>query len=607
MLNSRTFNSVNLIGAVLVLGTFVLTAYSSEFAYESDFRNSPIVAGVCLLVFMSLLSLAALWKAVSSAQLRIGWKTVVSFAVTMRLIALFSTPILEIDYYRYLWDGETVNAGVSPYDYSPKQVLEVPSDDVSLPEDLQKLAVVRDQVTRNQVILSRIHYEELPSIYPPVSQAVFATAALTIPDAASVEQAIVILKAWIVLFDIGVVLLLCKLLLYLNLKVGWAIGYAWSPLVIKEFANSGHLDAIAVFFSVLAVWFFVSGLFPALERKTNQEWKPSLPRLIFAAVALGLSIGAKLYPVIFVPLFFLTIFRKQGVRQAALFGSALCVVTMISCWPQLGPKLLSNEVAKQSKPMKRRIEQTQFVQFDTEVPPLPPMSDSANESSKSSYEIKEQNLSKQPEQKSLKVFLTQWKMNDLLFHFVESNLTPNKEATKPIWFVILPASFRDSFVNAIGDYTKLEKDFAPFFVTRFSFALLFFCLAMWWAWKASTAESAIDWLHAVFLTLAWFWILLPTLNPWYWIWAMPFLAFSRRKTWHLVAVLVLLYYLRFWLQYNWDGIEVMGTPYQSEQFFHHVFVWFEHLPWMLLLLWETVASKPVDLCNGSQTDFEGIG
>ncbi len=40
-----------------------------------------------------------------------------------RLALLFSTPILETDFYRYLWDGAVTATGHDPYRISPKHAL----------------------------------------------------------------------------------------------------------------------------------------------------------------------------------------------------------------------------------------------------------------------------------------------------------------------------------------------------------------------------------------------------------------------------------------------------------------------------------------------------
>jgi hypothetical protein len=103
--------------------------------------------------------------------------------------------------------------------------------------------------------------------------------------------------------------------------------------------------------------------------------------------------------------------------------------------------------------------------------------------------------------------------------------------------------------------------------------------------------NAKDWLSSVFSTLAWFWVLSPTLNPWYWTWALPFILFTRHKTWYLLSVIVFVYYLRFWFAYQWGDQPVLGTRYLGEAFFHFVVVWIEHLPWMLLLFVEAAFGR----------------
>ena len=86
-----------------------------------------------------------------------------------------------------------------------------------------------------------------------------------------------------------------------------------------------------------------------------------------------------------------------------------------------------------------------------------------------------------------------------------------------------------------------------------------------------------------FLTIAWFWLLCPTQNPWYWTWALPLLPMARSRVWLAMSGLVLLYYLRFWLSYHWPEQPVLGTPYAGIAFFDFVVTWIEYGPWFLCL------------------------
>jgi len=90
------------------------------------------------------------------------------------------------------------------------------------------------------------------------------------------------------------------------------------------------------------------------------------------------------------------------------------------------------------------------------------------------------------------------------------------------------------------------------------------------------------------LGIAWFWLLSPTQNPWYWTWAMPLVMFARCRAWLLVSGLALTYYLRFWLDFHFVETEVLGTPYTGAPFFDFVVTWLEFGPWFVLLSAEAV-------------------
>ena len=188
---------------------------------------------------------------------------IVVFAFAFRLLMLFSEPIQEVDAYRYLWDGQAVAAGVNPFRYSPQQVLDAETK-FRLPADLQRLAQLRDVAPAQETILKRVHYGELTTVYPPVSQAVFALAAVVTPQSASVPTHLLVMKFFIVTFDLATLGVLILLLRFVGRPEEWSIIYAWCPLVMKEFANSGHLDSIAVFVTMAAIYCAVRGLFSSV-------------------------------------------------------------------------------------------------------------------------------------------------------------------------------------------------------------------------------------------------------------------------------------------------------------------------------------------------------
>jgi len=123
----------------------------------------------------------------------------------------------------------------------------------------------------------------------------------------------------------------------------------------------------------------------------------------------------------------------------------------------------------------------------------------------------------------------------------------------------------------------------PFAVARALTALVFVVLACWFAWRAARSGDPATFCQAGFLTLAWFWLLCPTQNPWYWTWALPLVPFARNRVWLLVSGLALIYYTRFWFEYHAEETSSWGLAYQGVELFDFGIVWIEFAPLLLLL------------------------
>ncbi len=468
-------------------------------------------------------------------------------ACLFRAVLLPSTPIHEIDIYRYLWDGAVVVEGVSPYRYSPQQVLDASQQAPDqFDADLRRLVELRQRNASLSDTLERIHYGELPSPYPPVSQAVFALSAVLTPDAASPHLRLVLMKGLLVLFDLATLLVVIGLLKECDMHPGWSVAYGWCPLLMKEFANDGHLDSIAIFLTTLAVWLLV---------RTSR--KPTRPRMLGAMLVgsvLALAIGAKLYPVVLVPLAAAVWWKRSGARTAVigLIATAIVVAGVLS------PMLFS---LSDSSGQARNLE-------DAAVAPSA----------------------------GVRAFLREWEMNDLLFMVVRENLRP--QAEKPTheqpWFVIAPDRWSRAVLTlAVEDSPEALKQ-ASFLLARLITGGVFFLLAMWLAWRAAGQGDGRHWCRAAMLTLAWFWLLCPTQNPWYWCWVLPLIPFARYRTWYVLGACVLLYYLRFWLRAHYASPPVLGTRYDGASFFDLVVVWLEFAPFLLVLSAEWWLARPED-------------
>jgi hypothetical protein len=149
------------------------------------------------------------------------------FATLFRLSILFSPPYLSDDIYRYVWDGRVQSAGINPYRY-------IPAD-----ESLAKLR--DDKIYPN---INRRDYAR--TIYPPLAEGAFLLIT-------RLSESVTWMKAAMVGCEAITLWAIIQLLASFGFARQRALIYAWHPLVVWEFAGSGHLDALAIAFIALAL------------------------------------------------------------------------------------------------------------------------------------------------------------------------------------------------------------------------------------------------------------------------------------------------------------------------------------------------------------------
>ncbi len=177
--------------------------------------------------------------------------------------------LFDDDIWRYLWDGHVSAQGANPYTAAPASVSsEGPWEDIR----------------------QNINYPEIPTLYPPLAQGLFRLSHAIAPGS------VLAMKALLVAADLGACVFLFLTLRRLGMSGELVLLYAWNPLVIKVFAGSGHVDALAVFCLAALGYAMAAGW-----------WKG-------AAIALALSILAKLFPAVLLPL----VARRVGWRNVAL-------------------------------------------------------------------------------------------------------------------------------------------------------------------------------------------------------------------------------------------------------------------------------------------------
>jgi alpha-1,6-mannosyltransferase len=206
-------------------------------------------------------------------------------ALGFRLTLFPQLPSLSTDLYRYRWDGHVQAAGWNPYAVAP---------------DDPRLVSLRDPGWYG------IPAPEIPTMYPPLAELVFRVTWRALPDP-------VAFKLPLLLADLAVAAMLAGWIRSTGGRNYQVAIYAWNPLVVVEFASSGHNDALAIAAVVASM---------LIIRRSA-----TLSTLTLTAGAL-----AKAFPLVLLPLAF---FRAGWPRRRRAWGAVGgCAALAAGCvWP----------------------------------------------------------------------------------------------------------------------------------------------------------------------------------------------------------------------------------------------------------------------------------
>jgi hypothetical protein len=222
---------------------------------------------------------------------------IIAVGLLARGIFFFSTPILEDDYYRYLWDGAVTASGINPYSYSPDEALEPP--DESGGSEIGERARLGALAAESGNVAERINHPRLRTIYPPVAQGAFALSYSLKPWSLTAWRAVLLL------FDVATMLLVLAILRSLGLPLVWVLIYWWNPLLIRETINGAHMDVIAIPFALAAMLLAIRS------------------RFLLASASLALAMGAKLWPATLAP-----ILLRPLLKNPKKLAAALCIIAV---------------------------------------------------------------------------------------------------------------------------------------------------------------------------------------------------------------------------------------------------------------------------------------
>ena len=253
-----------------------------------------VVETIAIGLAAGLIYLLALYLFEASADVPSAFWLILLGALLFRLTLLPLAPTLSDDIQRYRWEARVQQAGFNPYSFRP---------------DDPRLAPLRD------ASWNFVPGRDIPSIYPPLSELLWRFAYRFFPGPLA-------FKLPFLLADLFIVGMLAAWIRFSGGRNFTLAIYAWNPLVVIEFAASGHHDALATAAVVAASLLIIRG-------------RGTLSTLLLAAAALF-----KLFPIVLFPLWL----RRAGWPRsawgwlnafAAVALAAVCAWPFRSAWPQL--------------------------------------------------------------------------------------------------------------------------------------------------------------------------------------------------------------------------------------------------------------------------------
>jgi alpha-1,6-mannosyltransferase len=237
------FNSVWIVFLLLFLAYSVyILIESPELAKINNPTTTQIVSLVSFKIILGVYFFIAVINIKKILDKRIWLPLIVFVGLVSRVILIPSTPVLEDDFYRYLWDGAVIANGINPFKYSP---LEVEKDSLQVLEELIHLKNKSGEVFEN------INHRHIRSIYPMFAQATFGAAYFISPWQTWAWKLVLFL------FDILLLFILFRLLKYLKLPLIFISFYWLNPIVLHEFYSAAHMDLLALPFVILSLFFVI--------------------------------------------------------------------------------------------------------------------------------------------------------------------------------------------------------------------------------------------------------------------------------------------------------------------------------------------------------------
>ncbi len=256
-----SFKKIDATFCVLITLTCSCFFYKDNLLFSNPFLNLQIIQWLQLSLILILSA-----KSLPEPKL---WLIIVCY-ISSRVILFQSGPVLEDDYYRYLWDGNLVSKGINPYLYPPSD-----SFWINIPSKWRQF----------------INFPEIRTIYPPLTQFYFAFIYKLF------GESVFGLRIGALIIEILLSVSLTKFLKKENLNYKPLALFLFFPTLLKENVNSVHFDLLATLFLFMC---FVN------LKKMNT----SILSTLTTWGALASAVLVKLFPLLLLPVVFFTAQRK---------------------------------------------------------------------------------------------------------------------------------------------------------------------------------------------------------------------------------------------------------------------------------------------------------
>lgn len=282
---SENLKLVLLLAAGAVLEALYLRMHSLYYL------KNHAIAFIVLALAAGIVYLIALYGFDQTRATRASFILLIFAALVFRATLWPMQPTLSDDLQRYRWDAKVQANGWNPYAIAPND---------------PRLAYLRDHYY--EIMPGR----ETPTIYPPATELLYRATWKVFPGPTA-------FKVPFATADVLVLLLLAWIFREEKDRDFRVAVYAWNPLVIVEFAGSGHND-------VLALLGIVTGL--ALLKKR--------PALANASVAVATM--AKVFPAVLLPVWI----RRAGWPErrsgwwAVVLAAATSMLLLLPYWGAIG-------------------------------------------------------------------------------------------------------------------------------------------------------------------------------------------------------------------------------------------------------------------------------